>query len=148
MELSSLARTRAALEKRSAELKKQIEPAKATIGKAALLDKWDRGNVNWLDELQELSSADNFPPAADARLAKWAASTRDATGGRMSLEGYARDTAVLRDMESLLREEDNTVKSGVSVKDPADARYPWRFAETVEMDLEKQKVAGRKGAAP
>jgi hypothetical protein len=36
-------------------------------------------------------------------------------------------------MEELLRDDAHTVKSGLSLNDQEDARYPWRFEETVDI---------------
>jgi hypothetical protein len=36
-------------------------------------------------------------------------------------------------MEELLRDELHTVKSGLSLEDKEDTRYPWRFDEIVDV---------------
>jgi Tfp pilus assembly PilM family ATPase len=133
MRLASLQNQRDALAQQSLSLDEDVERAQQLQAKAAAIDVWQGSHVDWLEELASFSSPERFPVAEDAMLVQWRTATRANGGGQMSLEGRARESSVIPEMEELLRNEQHTVKSGVSLNDKEDARYPWRFDETVEV---------------
>ncbi len=132
LQIWSLQNKRDRLVKQSTSLDEDVERGRQMQVKTAAVDVWEAGGVNWLDELASFSSPQRFPVAEDARLVNWRVGTSP-TGGRMGLEVRARDSKVIPELEELLRDDRHTVKSGQSVNDKEDVRYPWRFEETVDV---------------
>ena len=87
----------------------------------AVIDAFAAGDVNWLDQLHELSQ--EFPSAADAVVDSATFSTLTEGGGQIFLEGYVRDPAVIEQMESRLRDAQHQVTGSGTQFDERQPEY-------------------------
>ena len=134
MEHYRLSRRVSTLQQTSQSLEENVERASGFVAQAKELEAWDSQHPNWLDELASLSSEQRFPPAEDARVVSLKATPRPGGGASMSLVGYAQDSDVIAEMESVLRTPRHTVVAGPAVESDKDPRYPWRFQEVVRIE--------------
>ena len=84
------------LEDLQAESKNLDEPVKSAEklrADVAVIDAFAAGDVNWLEQLYELS--EKFPSAEDATVDTATFSSLTDGGGQIFLEGYVRDPAVI-----------------------------------------------------
>jgi Tfp pilus assembly PilM family ATPase len=99
---------------------------------AAELDRWECGDVGWLDELRELSL--EAPPADDLRLTQLYAAARSEGGGDIVLKGFVRASPVITAMEQALRDQRHRVLGKGGSYDGGDEKYPWQYEGTLVAD--------------
>jgi Tfp pilus assembly PilM family ATPase len=121
-----------------AELRKKyesaVEEAKLSKQSAEMADKmvesvkeieaWSDGDVNWLDEIRELSQ--RFPNRRDAVLLRLTMQ-RAPGGGVMVLQGVVRAPVIVARMEESLRDDYHKVKSDNLQEKALDGTYAWQF---------------------
>jgi hypothetical protein len=118
------------LEARSKALDQSLPAGKKVRATVAEISKWTEGEVVWLDQLYDLSRG--FPPAKDALLGQWTASTRQG-GSQMDLKGWVRDSSVIPKMEEALRAGGGQSNSKSSREDPSVRHYSWRYETSVSL---------------
>ncbi len=103
----------------------------------AEIEKWTATDVVWLDELRSVS--EDFPPAQEAMLTRLFLSSRGSVeGGRMMLDGLARDSdAITNTKQCLCKDPSRDIESGNSDQDDKVKPYLWRFKATVTVRPEK-----------
>ena len=152
MELGRLNQRVTTLRQTSESLNKAVEQAGADVKQAEQLGEWSKRHPHWLNELEDLSTPERFPPAEDARIASFKAAPQPRGGGTMSLAGYVRDSDVIEDMELRLRDPAHTVVSGRSDESDKDPRYPRTFQELVKIgprgdeDSDSRAASGQEDA--
>ena len=110
--------------------KKLVADGKPTVKKAQELDKFTAADINWLEELERLST--KFPKAADARAEDLVATSRaNVGGGSLVVQGLAADTDTINEMESAFRDKDRTVVGAGSKEDPKAKGLTWRYREEI-----------------
>jgi Tfp pilus assembly PilM family ATPase len=95
------------------------------------IDKWAVSDFVWLDELAELS--EDFPPAQDAMLLGMRIAATS-YGGRVDLEGLARETEVIDQAERGQRRPGHRVEVKGSRQSESSGRYDWRFDAAVHVE--------------
>ena len=106
---------------------------KATLRRVELVNaisSWTRHEVNWLDELRNLST--HFPVARDAMVLRMSMQPSPSGGGRISMQGVVRDPIILVKMEEQLRKSHGRVQS--RLEEDQRHREPgssWLFEETI-----------------
>lgn len=97
------------LEATNQELADQLKELDGLLKKAAaqrqLIEAvrlWKAGEVNWLDELRDLSV--RLPPSRDVLLTRISMTPGRAGGGQLHLSGLVRDPLVVAEIERRLRE--------------------------------------------
>jgi Tfp pilus assembly PilM family ATPase len=112
----------------STRLEKDVKLANKKIEAAEAIQNWTRQEVVWLDELRWLS--EKFPPAEDAMLVKLELSpTRE--GGKMDMEGLARNVDAIKTMDQDLHDETHQVAGEGEGESRAHERYSARFERAV-----------------
>lgn len=93
------------------------------------IDAWRAGDIDWLDELRELSV--DFPRARDVLLTQLRMGPRSASaqnaGGEIAFEGYLRVAANADEFEASLRDESHRVEGRGLQQDTSKPGYGWRF---------------------
>ncbi len=99
------------LEREFAELSADSAARDLLIGKVETIDKWKRGDVNWLDELYEIS--DRFP-LPDEAIANKLTTSISATADEASLTvtGLVSEQRVENDMVNQLRDRPYKIAQG------------------------------------
>ena len=97
------------LDETNQELAAQLDELNALLKKASaqrqLIEAvrlWKAGEVNWLDELRDLSL--RLPPSRDVILSRLSMTPGRAGGGQLHLSGLVRDPLVVTEIERRLRE--------------------------------------------
>jgi hypothetical protein len=115
-----------------------------TLAEATSIERWLATDVNWLDELDRLSSqwrpepldSKKYPAAEDAvvtQLIAFRPPGSDAVGGRMAVQAVARSPQVVATLEARLRDEEHQVDTGGGKTDRAVPGYVWSFPLTIEV---------------
>jgi len=121
----------------SEELEDRKDLLKQTAGKRQLVEAiraWERGEVNWLDEIRDLSV--RFPPARDLILQRMTMTAERSGGGGIEFSGMARDPMVVTRLEQNVRDEFHEVRSRRIQERGQGKGYPWVFETSMS-------VAGR-----
>lgn len=113
----------------SADLNKPVEMAKKLEAEVAEIDEFVLGDVNWLDELVELSR--EFPPPDEAIVQQATFSSLAKGGGQMILDGHVIDPAVLERMEAGLRDKRHQVTGTGTRFDERQPDLQWVFQERI-----------------
>jgi hypothetical protein len=128
-QLTGYSRQLKKLQAESKDLDGPVKAAEKLRAEVAVIDDFAAGDVNWLDQLHELSR--EFPSAADAVVDTATFNTLTEGGGQMFLEGYVRDPAVIEQMESRLRDPQHQVTGGGTQFEERQAEYRWQFKEKI-----------------
>jgi hypothetical protein len=86
--------------------------------------------------MHRLSEPAHFPAGEKAIVTQFAAATLDGIGGSMLIEGNVSEQSVISEMESALRKDPQSryrVAGTGAKSDPRNAKYPWRYKETVQV---------------
>ncbi|MCA9040080.1 MAG: hypothetical protein KDA65_07035, partial [Planctomycetaceae bacterium] len=106
------------LKGRVADLKLESSEKKGLVEKAVIparqlkaLEDWEANNVNWLDELREISV--QLPPSKDAMIQRMSLSltpsSKDSTG-QISFQGFVRDFSVVSELEQRLAHDFHKIR--------------------------------------
>jgi hypothetical protein len=112
----------------SSRMEKDVKSADKKIEAAEAIEDWTRQEVIWLDELRWLS--EKFPPAQDAMVVQLELSP-SREGGRMEMEGLARNVDALKTMDQALHDEAHQVAGEGAGESRAHERYSARFDRAV-----------------
>lgn len=117
------------LQAESKNLDGPVKESQKLGAEVIVIDAFAAGDVNWLDQLHELSR--EFPSAADAVVDSATFNTLSEGGGQIYLEGYVRDPAVIEQMESRLRDEQHQVTGSGTQFDERQPELHWQFKEKI-----------------
>ncbi len=142
----------AELQERTREIEQQAETYKDITAQAAIIERWTATDVNWLDELDKTAkrvrptpvSAKDFPVASDAMLTQLRIirpTGNDAAGGRLDLQGVAKNPAAVKDLEERLSEEKHRVIPGIGKADKSIPGYDWSFQLEVRVPGPEEELA-------
>jgi cell division ATPase FtsA len=116
----------------TAELDRLDEQIKQTEQKQkviAAIDAWSQKDVNWLDELRDLSL--RFPSGRDAVVLRMGLSHGRDGGGAIDLVGIVRDPVVVGHIENQLRDEHHQISSRHMQEQSQDEDYTWHFESSL-----------------
>jgi hypothetical protein len=92
---------------------------------AAAIRQWQAGDVNWLEELRELS--ERFPAAQDAVVLRMSLTPSRQGGGVIEVQGLVREPSAVFRMEHDLRDPHHTVSSRRVQDSAQDKDYTRHF---------------------
>lgn len=124
-ELKKLDGTIAALAKTRDERKAQATRAVAQAQVVNSLRAWHNADMNWLDELRDLSV--RFPSAADMVVLQMALSPGRAGGAAITFSGLARDPKIVVRMESNIRDRYHDIRSKRVQERGPQGSLAWSF---------------------
>ena len=104
-----------------ATMKKIAEQKKLVDAIAA----WNARDVNWLDEMRDLSI--RFPGPRDAVVLRMNMRFSGGSGGLIDLQGLVRDPKVVANMERQVRDENRRVQSRRIQERTLEQDYTWMF---------------------
>lgn len=110
------------------DLKKLDQSAKKAAEKetiVAAIKEWQTTDVDWLDELRDLSL--RFPKPRDAVLLRMTLAGKSSGGGSIELEGLVRDPSIVNQMESSLRDDFHEVRTKRVQESVQGANHTWKF---------------------
>ncbi|HEY2761787.1 MAG TPA: hypothetical protein VGI75_13620, partial [Pirellulales bacterium] len=127
---------------------KRMDPAAKTaddnLKKAAEIEKWIGGDVNWLDELARLAT--KVPPAKDLMLTLITTPNDYLKNtSNMHLEGVARSTNVVEQLPQALRDDQHDVTPRSAVQDDRGRKeYPWQVKADLRINPVKPEATQAK----
>ncbi|MBN2022500.1 MAG: hypothetical protein JW809_06865 [Pirellulales bacterium] len=93
--------------------------------------QWQATDVNWLDELRDLSL--RFPSSRDALVTKMTLSPGRGSGGSVAFVGLVRDPAIVVRMETTIRDGFHEVRSRRVQERQQERDYTWQFDATMDV---------------
>jgi Tfp pilus assembly PilM family ATPase len=155
-QMAAPARELAALQARIREVEDQAKMYEKVTAQANIIEHWEATDVNWLDELERTAkrvrpkpvTAKDFPAASDTMLTQLRIirpTGADAAGGRLDLQGVAKNSAAVKDLEDRLGGENHRVIPGLGKTDKAIPGYDWSYQLEVRVPRagEESAEAGR-----
>jgi hypothetical protein len=92
---------------------------------------WKDRDVNWLEELRDLSS--RFPGPRDAVVLRMSMRPSQGAGGLIDLQGLVRDPTVVVNLETQVRDEFRTVRSRRVQQRTQENDYTWLYETSVSV---------------
>jgi Tfp pilus assembly PilM family ATPase len=128
LRLASLDRQIEQLTLESKKLDTVVKQADQLDKAAQAIRDWAFHDINWLEEMKELST--DFPEAKEAMLTNLRLATHP-EGGMMQIDGVVREIAVVTKMQQDLRDDRHAFESKGNQQDKKLASYPWSFRSSV-----------------
>jgi hypothetical protein len=95
------------------------------------LAAWKNREVNWLDELRDLS--ERFPSPRDAVVLRMSMRPSQGAGGLIDLQGLVRDPKVVVNLERQVRDPFRTVRSRRVQQRTQEDDYTWLYETSVSV---------------
>lgn len=92
---------------------------------------WKNRDVNWLEELRDLSN--RFPGARDAVVLRMSMRPSQGAGGLIDLQGLVRDPKVVVNLERQVRDDFRTVRSRRVQQRTQENDYTWVYETSVSV---------------
>jgi Tfp pilus assembly PilM family ATPase len=132
----------AELQQKRTSLQNEAKKGKTNLGKAEDLEKFDRGDVLWLNELHRLAT--KLPPGDDVILNEMELDVSTRGQAKMMMRARLKEQSKVESLEQALRDEHHVVGgSGTEYKEGARP-YPWQVQEEISLDPE-EILASRSG---
>jgi len=128
-ELSSVDALNGNLDRELKEVAAEIKRLDKSRQLAAAVDEWEHGGVNWLDEFRNLSA--RFPSSRDAVVLRMSMSPSRGGGGVITLQGQARDPAVVEKMGQSLRDAAHEIQTPRVQERLQEKAYTWSFETSI-----------------
>lgn len=104
------------------------ETSKKAAKRAALINavnSWTKRDLNWLDELRDLSI--RFPGPRDAVILRMSMRPSPSAGGVIDIDGLVRDPKIVIQMEQQIRDQYRSVRSPTLRERRLERDYTWYF---------------------
>jgi hypothetical protein len=146
--LSEIGETNRQLGQRLRELKETARKATDQKRRIEAVAAWQDRDVNWLDELRDLSA--RFPGPRDALVLRMAMRPASSAGGVIDMQGLLRDPKIVVNMEHLVRDGFRRVQSRRVQQRSGEEDYTWLFETAVSVAPRppEQYVARREPPPP
>ncbi len=138
----------------AARLRELNETARKAVSQRKRIEAvaaWKNRDVNWLDELRDLS--ERFPGPRDAVVLRMSMRPASGAGGLIDVQGLVRDPKIVVNMERQVRDSFRTVRSRRVQQRTADNDYTWLYETSVSVaprrpDQYPLPVAGSPSSEP
>ena len=114
-----------ALAQELSDLKQLVKKAKTKEEVVQAVRDWQSNDVNWLDELRDMSL--RFPSNRDAVILRMTLSRARGSGGAVNFSGLVRDPLIVVRMESNVRDKYHEIRSKRVQERQQDKDYAWHF---------------------
>jgi Tfp pilus assembly protein PilN len=152
-QMAAPTRELAALQNRIRDVEEQAKTYEKVTAQADVIEHWEATDVNWLDELEQTAkrvrpkpiTAKDFPAASDTMLTQLRIirpTGVDAAGGRLDLQGVAKNSAAVKDLEDRLSSDNHRVIPGLGKTDKAIPGYDWAYQLEVRVPRTDEESAG------
>ena len=131
---SSLAEVNADNQRLAARLRDLNETARKAVkqkNRIEAIAAWKNRDVNWLEELRDLSV--RFPGPRDAVVLRMSMRPSQGAGGLIDLQGLVRDPKVVVNLERQVRDDFRTVRSRRVQQRTQDDDYTWLYETSVSV---------------
>ncbi len=110
------------------------------IGEVAEIDNWQRGQIDWIEELNELS---NRLSTADETMVDSMSADFRQDDIVIVLKGHVQSVGVGADLKSNLVKRPYMLNEGRSAQDTKSQDYPWSYEYTLKRSLDDVDVASQ-----
>ena len=114
-----------ALGQELADLKQLVKKAMKKEEVVQAVRDWQSSDVNWLDELRDMSL--RFPSSRDAVVLRMTLARARGSGGSVNFSGLVRDPLIVVRMESNIRDKYHEIRSKRVQERQQDKDYTWHF---------------------
>jgi hypothetical protein len=108
---------------------KRVDYARTLSGVRGQIEAWDTADVNWLDELRDLSL--RLPSSRDVLLMRMSMLPARGSGGVVSFNGLVRDPLVVVGMETDIRDYFHVISSRHQQQRSTSGDYTWSFETSI-----------------
>lgn len=122
-----------------------VETAQKRLDEYAAVKDWLRRDINWLDQLKEVS--EELPEAKKTMIRDFSTRVVSSGNGVMTLEGVADQQGTIYQIERDLSDDIHRVTGDGGLNEEQVPDYPWRFKETIVIQTGDPK-ARRPNRAP
>lgn len=122
------------------EIKKideQIADMKKRTAVVDAINRWEREEVNWLEELRGLSL--RFPSRDKAQVRSMSMSINPSRRGVISMNVRSRDESVISSLEQAIRDEYHQVRTSSLSQSTSEGDFGWQFNAAVSI-VPRQKI--------
>jgi Tfp pilus assembly PilM family ATPase len=109
--------------------RRQVTTAEERLAEVAAVAQWQRGDINWLAQLRDVSA--NIPASDRAQFSRWQADVLSDGNGQLILEGLVDKQQTIGQIDGGLRSQQRRVRTEGGVFENRDSDYPWRFKQTI-----------------
>ena len=110
-------------------VQKQLESMQTKMEVVDYYDKWITDDVNWLDELRELSQ--KFPERSSMQVKTMILSTGTTSDGVISMSVRAKDNSAIASLEQRVRDKNHQIRTNQLSQSESDKEFPWQFEASV-----------------
>ncbi len=134
-------------------IEKSVTASQKKIKEAEELEKFEQGDITWLDEFYRMADPKVFPTGDDAILTTMYGTTRDARkgdlpGGKLQIDGVARTSAAITQIERNVTDSRHTVTGRGGEEDSSGGDYRWKFKEEIVVIHPTAAPAEKKPTTP
>lgn len=133
-----------------AELTKLEKQFDQLSEKTAIVDQiatWQVDDINWLDELRELSQ--RFPERSLVQVKSMTLSSSPANPGVIVMNLQAKDENVITKMEQTIRDEFHQVRTNQFSQSDSEEELPWQFGASILLSRrDREEFSMTPGAKP
>ena len=130
--LSSMDKAIAKLQIEAQNQRATVEAAQGRVDEYNAVQDWLRRDINWLDQLKEISS--ELPDAKQSMIRDLRARVVASGNGVVTLEGVVDQQGTIYQLERDLRDDTHRVIGDGGLFEGQVPDYPWRFKETVVIE--------------
>jgi Tfp pilus assembly PilM family ATPase len=129
--LAEISETNRQLGQRLRELRDTARKATNQKRRLEAIGGWQDRDVNWLDELRDLS--ERFPGPRDALVLRMTLRHASSASGAIDLQGLLRDPKIVVNMERQVRDAFRRVQSRRVQQRPGEEDYSWFFETAISV---------------
>jgi len=111
------------------KLEKQLEQLEDKTAVVEQISAWRVDDINWLDELRELS--DRFPERSLVQVKSMTLSSSPANPGVIAMNLQAKNESVITQMEQTIRDEFHQVRTNQFSQSDSEQELPWQFGANI-----------------
>ncbi|MFN9750887.1 MAG: hypothetical protein ACK57U_05815 [Planctomycetota bacterium] len=128
-QVSQMQDSNADLNRQLTKLEKQLEQLEDKTAVVEQISAWRVDDINWLDELRELS--DRFPERSLVQVKSMTLSSSPANPGVIAMNLQAKNESVITQMEQTIRDEFHQVRTNQFSQSDSEQELPWQFGANI-----------------
>lgn len=128
-QVSQIQDSNADLKRQLTKLEKQLEQLEDKTAVVEQISAWRVDDINWLDELRELS--DRFPERSLVQVKSMTLSSSPANPGVIAMNLQAKNESVITQMEQTIRDEFHQVRTNQFSQSDSEQELPWQFGANI-----------------
>jgi len=128
-QVSQIQDSNADLKRQLTKLEKQLEQLEDKTAVVEQISAWRVDDINWLDELRELS--DRFPERSLVQVKSMTLSSSPSNPGVIAMNLQAKNESVITQMEQTIRDEFHQVRTNQFSQSDSEQELPWQFGANI-----------------